>query len=217
MAAHNWFARLSIAAALLIASAISLYAYTGSALAQPQLTESDPSDGASIAELPSFLLVCFSEAIDFENLPEGFSFTIIPPDGPALGLRTEWQTDSQCAHVFPGRPAGGVKGEWTFRWTVLSVATGESGTGSFTFNVTQEASPAPTSPPAPFPRTSPTAAPTSGGGDGGGPDILELALLTIAAAAGAAVIGLVGYLIRRRIGYFPHRPPPRDGSEQEHH
>ena len=43
-----------------------------------------------------------------------------------------------------------------------------------------------------------------------GPDILLEALLTIAVAGGAALLGLLGYLFRRAIGFDLHRPPPED-------
>ena len=49
------------------------------------------------------------------------------------------------------------------------------------------------------------------------PDVLLMALLTTGAAAGAAVLGLAGYVIRNRIGFWLHRPPPRDGGEPEEH
>ena len=53
--------------------------------------------------------------------------------------------------------------------------------------------------------------------DDDGPDVLLMALLTTGAAAGAAVLGLAGYVIRNRIGFWLHRPPPREGGEPEEH
>jgi len=50
------------------------------------------------------------------------------------------------------------------------------------------------------------------------PDVLLMALLTVGAAGGAASLGMIGYLIRNRVGFWPHRPPPRDGGPSgEHH
>jgi len=49
------------------------------------------------------------------------------------------------------------------------------------------------------------------------PDVLLLALLTVGAAAGAAVVSLIGYVIRQRVGFWLHRPPPRDSSQPEDH
>ena len=53
-------------------------------------------------------------------------------------------------------------------------------------------------------------------GDDDGPDILFLALITTASVGGAAVLFTLGYLLRRRIGYEPHRPP-EGGEEGEGH
>jgi len=50
------------------------------------------------------------------------------------------------------------------------------------------------------------------GDDDDGPDILLLALITTASAGGAVVLFTLGYLLRRRIGYEPHRPP--EGEEE---
>ncbi len=53
---------------------------------------------------------------------------------------------------------------------------------------------------------------------GGGPDILGLALITMGAILGAAVIGFVLYLVRLRIGFWLHRPPAANPDEHpEHH
>ncbi len=57
---------------------------------------------------------------------------------------------------------------------------------------------------------------TEDGDDDDGPDILLMALITTAVAGGAAVLFTLGYLLRRRIGFEPHRPP-EDGEEGEGH
>lgn len=50
------------------------------------------------------------------------------------------------------------------------------------------------------------------------PDVLLMALLTVAVAGGAAVLALIGYAIRNRTGFWLHRPPPREeGAEPEEH
>jgi len=54
------------------------------------------------------------------------------------------------------------------------------------------------------------------GDDDDGPDILLMALLTTAGIGSAVVLFTLGYLLRRRIGYEPHRPP-EDGEEGEGH
>lgn len=49
------------------------------------------------------------------------------------------------------------------------------------------------------------------------PDIDKYAFLTIGAAGAAAVIATIGYLIRRRIGFDPHRPDRSGDSPGDHH
>jgi len=48
-------------------------------------------------------------------------------------------------------------------------------------------------------------------------DVLEKALLTVAAAAAAGGLGLVGYLIRKRVGFWPHRPQAKESAPSEEH
>jgi hypothetical protein len=53
--------------------------------------------------------------------------------------------------------------------------------------------------------------------DDDGPDRTELVLWTLAASGAAAVLASIGYVIRKRVGFWPHRPPPRGGSAPEDH
>ncbi len=53
--------------------------------------------------------------------------------------------------------------------------------------------------------------------EGDDPDIDKYAFLTIGAAGAAAVIGTIGYLIRRRIGYDPHKPGTGGDSHGDGH
>jgi hypothetical protein len=76
------------------------------------------------------------------------------------------------------------------------------------------ASPLPTSG-RPSASATPSASPIAPGSSSNGPDILKYSLLTIGAAGAAGVILLIGYLIRRRVGYDPHREKP--GGDDGHH
>ena len=62
----------------------------------------------------------------------------------------------------------------------------------------------------------PTASPIAAGSSSSSPDILKYALLTIGAAGAAGVILLIGYLVRRRVGYDPHREKPGGGGDDHH-
>ena len=50
-----------------------------------------------------------------------------------------------------------------------------------------------------------------------GPDVLLMVLLTLGVAAAAAFLSLIGYLIRKRVGFWPHRPQPQEGAGSEDH
>ncbi len=45
------------------------------------------------------------------------------------------------------------------------------------------------------------------------PDVLLFSLLTV----GAGVLALIGYVVRNRVGFWLHRPPPREGGAPEEH
>ena len=50
-----------------------------------------------------------------------------------------------------------------------------------------------------------------------GPDVLLMVLLTLGAAAAAAFLSLIGYVVRKRVGFWPHRPQPQEGAGSEDH
>lgn len=78
-------------------------------------------------------------------------------------------------------------------------------------------SPAPSRSATASPAGSPTASPAATTvKDEGDSDVLELALLTIGAAGGAVLLALLGYVFRKRIGFWLHRPPPGGGDAGRH-
>ena len=174
-----------------------------------------------------------------------FDFRILPPDGKGLGIRIVFQPDGYGVALYPGPEAAGqvLEGEWTWKYRLTDkVQTSDAIEGEIKFSVSDRegqdtisatppaclaagATPQPTLVPAGSPGVTNTpASPTETGepngvideGDDSDVDILRLALLTIGAAGAAGVIALIGYLIRKRIGYEPHAP--HDGEEPpEHH
>ena len=180
--------------------------------AQMELTEVDPPDGARLEVPADQVHLCFSERVNVAD-DGGWEFGYVVPDGRRLGLRIVFQPDGECVDVFPGLPDERPAGEYTFEWKVVAAEGGEEGSGTLHFQVTKSSAATPAASPAPRATASPEASPGPGDGDGA-PDIVQVALLTIAGAGGAAVLLTLGYLIRRRIGYEPHRPA-RDGEEGE--
>lgn len=232
-------------ALLLLTLAAALMLPASPAYAQIELTRADPPDGARLDAPPETVHLCFSQPVNIEDSTT-LDFNYLVPDGHSLGLRVVFRPDGECVDVFPGLPTVRPAGEYTFEWQVTAAEADEEGSGTLHFQVTQSTSamPAPSSTPgetpppvtpspeggtpAPSPSPTPgetpppvTPSPEGGSGtedasDDDGPDILFLALITTASVGGAVVLFTLGYLLRRRIGYEPHRPP-EGGEEGESH
>ena len=176
-----------------------------------ELTEADPPDGAHLNAPPETVLLCFSQLIRGD-----FRISYKLPSGQNLGLRIAFLPNGRCLDVQPTLPDDPPEGEHTLEWQVAAATGGEEGSGELRFQI-GEGGPAATSSPAagatPPPATPPTGGTTAGEANGGGPDILLTALVTTASVGGAAVLLTLGYLLRRRIGFEPHRPPPGDEDE----
>jgi methionine-rich copper-binding protein CopC len=226
---------MKLALLLILVALTAVLAFPASpARAQIQLTEVDPPDGAQLETPPQMVHLCFSQPVIFGDNTT-FSFRYVLPDGRSLGLRIVFQPGGQCVDVFPGFPDDYPAGEHTFRWQVTAAEGDEQGSGELQFRVTEGGTPVPS--PSPPPTETPTAvtpSPTGGatpppatppagettassGADSDGPDILLAALITIAAAGGAAVLFTLGYLLRRRIDFEPHRPPQGEEDEGGEH
>jgi len=204
-------------ALLLLALAAALMLPASPAYAQIELTEADPPDGARLDAPPEVVHICFSQPASIED-STAFSFDYLMPDGSSLFRRIVFGPDGECVDVFPFLPTVRPAGEYTFEWQVIAAEGDEQGSGTLHFQVTQStsATPAPGETPPPV-TPSPEGGPGTGdAGDDDGPDILFLALVTTAGVGVAAVLFTLGYLLRRRIGYEPHRPP-EGGEEGEDH
>ena len=203
-------------ALLLLALAAALALTSSPAHAQVELTEAEPPDGSRLGVPPDVVHLCFSQPVEIEDNTT-FNFRYLMPDGRGLGLRIVFQLDGECVNVFPGLQADFEEGEYTFEWQVTAAEGGEQSSGTLRYQVTAGA-PAPSqSPgagetPAAVTPTPEVIAPQDGGDDDDdGPDILFVALITIGSVAVAAALFTLGYLLRQRIGFEPHRPP--EGGE----
>jgi methionine-rich copper-binding protein CopC len=202
-------------ALLMVALAAALMFPASPAYAQIELTEADPADGAELEAPPDIVHLCFSEPVNIhDNTTFDFGYEL--PDGRRLGLRIVFQPDGECVDVHPGLPDEYPAGEYTLEWQVTAAEGDEEVSGTLRFQVTaSDTGEPPLSPTAEGTAPPGTATPEDGeesgdGDDDDGPDILLLSLITIASVGGAAVLFSLGYLLRRRIGYEPHRPPEGD-------
>lgn len=186
--------------------------------AQPEVTFLFPSEGAVLSEPPALILMCFASPVNIQDLQVGgdFSFNVIMPNSISLGLRIAFHRNGLGVAIEPGIPENPPEGEWRFEWRVTDPDTLEPATGTLNFRVDPDGSPLPEEPP----ERCDTGASTPGGGqeddEDGGPDILAISLITTAAAIGAAGVGLILYLVRRRIGFSPHDPPGGEGEGGGH-
>lgn len=220
---------------VLVAFAVQRQAPPASA-DEPVITYMYPEDGDVFSEPLQVIQVCFENPIDVRDLPsaggEGeFEFDLNRPSGLGVGMRIVFQADGYGVAVYPGIETEGIEGEWTFRFQVRDRQsldridrtiryTVESG-GEPIITPTPQFCPsgggtfAPTSSPTP----GPDATPGNGGviaEEDGESDALELPLLVVAVAGGAAVLLLLGYLFRRRIGWWLHNPADEPGPGDHH-
>lgn len=226
LAAALGAAALSLSAALFVADTASAD--------EPEIILQFPQQGDVISEPPKVLQMCFKDPVNVKDLDKGgdFSFRVVRPDNIGLGMRIVFQPDGYGVAIYPGTaiPEEPPDGEWAWDFRVVDAATGDvrEETVTFTVSTGEGKEILQTTPPACLaggvtqpPVTSPGDAPSATSDDGQGVDeesdvdISRLALLTIGAAGGAGLIALVGFLIRRRAGFWLHRPPERDGGDHE--
>ncbi len=206
--------------ALGLASLAALASATYAQTERIELTEANPPDGAWLNAPPETVRLCFSQLIRGD-----FRIRYKLPNGSNLGLRIAFLPNGSCLDIQPTLPDDPPEGDYTLEWQVTEAEGGPGASGELRFRIDEGGSPPPS--PAPTPsETPPPATPPAGGDpdtapadDDGGPDILLTALVTTASVGGAAVLLTLGYLLRRRIGFEPHRPPPgdEDGGEGEEH
>lgn len=199
---------------------------------EPEVTYQFPADGAVLEERPPAIQLCFRNPIDVRDLDKGgeFRFAVKAPDGLQLGHRAIFQPDGYGVVVQPGLVTE-AEGDWTFEWQVRDRESEDPTEGTIRFTVAERGDPVIASdPPNCTTETTPSAEqspgqsgePNDGGGtaapeEGDGPDVLLLALLTTGAAAAAGAVAIVGYLIRQRIGFSPHRPPESGDRDEPNH
>lgn len=206
---------------------------------EPVITYMYPQDGDVFAEPLQVIQVCFEEPIDVRDLPpngEGdFMFSLERPNGLRVGMRIVFQANGYGVSVYPGIVEEEIFGEWILTYTVRDRESLDPITRMVTYEVaaggvpvitpTPQMCPAdggsppstdsPTAGPDGTPGSDETPGPGPGSEEGSDPDLLVISLLTIGAAAGAGLIALLGYLFRRRIGWWLHKPS-EGGSSEEH-
>jgi hypothetical protein len=222
--------RALAAVAVAAVSAASLFAADGAMADEPEIIFRFPHDGDVIAEPPTVLQMCFKGPVNVKDKDKGgdFDFSLKRSDGIGLGLRIVFQPDGYGVAVYPGSavPEDPPDGEWTWQFRVVDAATGDAleETVKFTVSAGEGQEIVQGTPPACLaggvtqPPTSPGESPeATTEPEDDDSDISGRALATIGVAGGAALIAIVGFLIRRRVGFWLHRPPERgpDGQSED--
>jgi len=167
-----------------------------SALANPQLVRAQPPNDAVLNEAPARIEMWFDQplAADFAatevTLERQGELTEIHPLYAAVDHR-----DPTRLLVSP--PQALEKGQWVLKWRITSAEDGSVSEGDYAFSISSSAPPG------------------SEGEEDSGPDILFLALITLAGIGGGTFLGLVLYLARRALGLGGH--PTTETTLPEHH
>ncbi|MFQ5471613.1 MAG: hypothetical protein ACE5FA_01840 [Dehalococcoidia bacterium] len=210
---------------------------------EPEITFQYPKpEGDVFSEPLQVIQICFAQPVDVRDKPPGgegdFNFKIERPDGLGLGMRIVFQANGYGVAIYPGILDEGFEGDWALNYEVRDAASLDRLSGRITWEVQSGGEPVITPTPAVCPTSgeppstpidnpngtpavseTPSSTPDGAGAldADGDVDILKLALLTVGAAGGAAVIVLIGYLLRKRVGFWLHRPPEDDGSADDEH
>jgi len=205
---------------------------------EPEITLQFPIEGQVIAEPPIVLQMCFKEPVNVHDLPPlddgDFKFSLIRPDNVNLGMRIVFQPDGYGVAIYPGTAgADPPEGVWLWTYRVVDAASKDPLEGEIRFSTNaaegdQILEPTPpaclaggaTNQPTAGAQETPTATPeeTINPDDDGDLSVLELALITVGIAAAAAVVGVLAFFFRKRVGYEPHAPPDDAGdtSDDDH-
>lgn len=151
--------------------------------AQPRLLESTPKEGAKLGRPPQVMLLCFNEPIAAAT-PNDYSLTLARAGGATVPVTATPVRGNTCLEARANWPEDAT-GSYVLSWRVRQQQGGQALSGTLSFSI---------APPSP-------------------PDVLRLALITIAAVGGAALLALVLTLFRHSIGFEPHRPPAETESE----
>lgn len=225
------------ALAIVVSAAFTLQTQTESAHAdEPVITYMYPEEGQVFSESLRVIQICFEEPIDVRDLPPrddgDFEFNLRRPSGFSTGMRIVFQANGYGVAVYPGFEDDDPIGEWEFFFEVRDRDSLDPISRTVIYEIAETGDPIITPTPQMCPSDGSTVAPSAqptGGPDGtpsnggGGPDeddgdsdALLLSLLAIGAAGGAGVLLLLGYLFRRRIGWWLHDPKDEPDSADRH-
>jgi methionine-rich copper-binding protein CopC len=193
---HPETAKRTVVAAVAFAVLLSALALlpARSALAAPQLVRAEPPNDAVLDEAPGQIELWFDQplAVDFAATE-----VTLEREGSAAEFRPLY---AAVDHRDPTRlvvspPQSLDKGDYLINWRITSAEDNSVSEGEYAFSISSSA--------------------PSAGEEGGGPDILFMALITLAGIGGGTFLGLLLYLSRRALGLGGH--PTTETTLPEHH
>jgi methionine-rich copper-binding protein CopC len=187
--------RTALAAA---AFAVLLFALTvlptPSALAEPQLIDAAPPDDAVLDEAPELVELWFDEPLASDFAATEITLARAGADAEFRPLYAAVDPHD-LTRVIVTPPQSLREGEYVIKWRITSAQDDSVSEGEYAFSISSSAPASET--------------------DEGGPDILFMALITLAGIGGGAVLGLLLYLSRRALGLGGH--PTTETTLPEHH
>jgi len=166
-----------------------------SASADPELVRAQPPNDAELGEAPARIELWFDQP-----LVADFAATevTLEREGSATEFRPLY---AAVDHRDPTRllvspPQSLDEGGYVVSWRITSAEDGSVSEGEYAFSIS-------------------SSAPAGSASDDSGPDILFLALITLAGIGGGAFLGLLLYLARRALGLGGH--PTTETTLPEHH
>jgi len=167
-----------------------------SALADPQLVRTEPPNDAVLGDAPGRIEMWFDQALASDSAATEVT---LAREGAPAEIRPLY---AAVDHRDPTRlivspPQSLDNGHYTLSWRITSAEDASVSQGEYAFSIS-------------------SSAPAGTAGEGGsGPDILFMALMTLAGISGGAFLGLLLYLARRALGLGGH--PTSETTLPEHH
>lgn len=180
----------AVFAVLLLATLLS----ADPALANPRFVAAQPPNDAVLDEAPSQIELRFDQPLD---LGSGATTVMLERLEGAAEIRPGYAAvdPRNPTRLMVSPPQSLDKGDYVIKWSVTSAEDGSVSEGEYAFSISSSAPP--------------------GTGTESGPDILFLALITLAGIGGGTILGLLLYVSRRALGLGGH--PTSETSLPEHH
>jgi methionine-rich copper-binding protein CopC len=168
---------------------------TRSALAEPQFIRAAPPNDTVLDEAPALVEMWFDQALVPGSAATEVTLARAGADAEIRPLYAAVDP-RDLTRLIVTPPQSLREGEYLIKWRITSAQDDSVSEGEYAFSIS-------------------SSAPASSQTEGGGPDILFMALITLAGIGGGTFLGLLLYLCRRALGLGGH--PTTETTLPEHH